>query len=67
MTINSGDLEKTIKNLGFRHIRMKNSSDGTADIVYESSNPTSTFAQKRAATTSWLPNGYSCRVAMGLS
>lgn len=46
---------------------MKSSSDGSADIVYESSNPTSTFAQKRAATTSWLPNGYSCRVAMGIS
>lgn len=46
---------------------MKSSSDGSADIVYESSNPTSTFAQKRAAATSWLPNGYSCRVAMGIS
>lgn len=67
VTINSGDLEKTIKNLGFRYVRMKNSSDGTADIVYESSNSTSTFAQKKAASTSWLPAGVSCRNAMGLT
>lgn len=67
VTLNSGDLEKSIKNLGFRYIRIKYSADGNTDIVYESSNSGSTFAQKKTAATSWLPAGTSCRLAMGMT
>jgi hypothetical protein len=67
VTLNSGDLEKTIRNLGFRYIRMGASWTGMNNIVYESSDPSSTFSDKRRSLTSWLPAGSSCRNALGVT